>query len=671
MPKPTHKPAAKPPPPPVHKPESTGVLDHINQAAKQEAKTTKVPGFLSKLVLRRPGKKTKIVLTALLVPLAILALAVLASAYPAYRLSKSLPRLEASAREAYTAAKSQDLVTAKDKLSQTKLDFETVAKNYRLLAWYKFTPLRWHYQDGERLIAAGRVGLESGSLLVDTIEPYADVLGFTGEGTFAGGTTEDRIIKILETLGKVTPAFDQISQNLQTVNHELSQINPNRYPFSIKSRQVPELIKNAQAVANTASTTLDEFRPLIEVLPAVAGLEDDRRYLIMFQNDAEIRATGGFMTAYGIVRIDKGRVFQERSDDIYSLDEQFNSRLKPPEAIQKYLPLVFYWHLRDMNMSPDFKTSMDTFLEHYQTLPNPPDDLDGIIAVDTQVLTDLIRVLGPIEVPGFDTYTAEIDPRCDCPQVIYELEDFATRPVAYVRDDRKAFLVPMMQTIIAKAYGAPKNVWPNLFQTVIGNIQQKHVIFYLFDDAAQQAVEQSGIAGRIVDTDTDYLHINDTNFGGAKSNLFITEEIQDAITTTDSGTSHELSVTYKNPAPASNCNLEAGQLCLNGTYRDYVRFYLPLGSTVTESLGFQEDSVKTYDELGKTVVEGFFQFAPQSQAKLKLIYTTPYKPQDSQYRFLIQKQPGKKTPQYTLTFNGVDQQQFSLATDQEITFDLE
>src|SRR5690606_8414547 len=116
--------------------------------------------------------------------------------------------------------------------------------------------------------------------------------------------------------------------------------------------------------------------------------------------------------------------------------------------------------LRDMNTSPDFKVSMDQFLENYKTIRGEPQDIDGIIALDTHVLTELLTVLGPVEVPGYGTFSAEISPACDCPQVVHALSEIITRPTPYLREDRKGILGPMMRAILTKSYGAPRQQWP-------------------------------------------------------------------------------------------------------------------------------------------------------------------------------------------------------------------
>lgn len=590
-------------------------------------------------------------------------------AVPALRTLKAARDTINLARETYTAGKNQNLPEFNAKLETTKKQLERTHTIYKVLGWTNIIPLVGaYYRDGNHAFKAGIAGVEAAQILGQTLEPYADVLGFQGQGSFTGGSAEERITKIVETLDKVTPELGRVAAKIQLANDEIQAVKPNRYPFTIKDRNLKETIIQAQTIAADALVAVTDAKPVLEMLPGALGIDDERKYAVIFQNDAEIRPTGGFMTAYGIMRVDKGKVFQEKSDDIYNLDQKFKSRLKPPEIIDRYLPLVFYWNLRDMNMSPDFKQSMDTFHSYYKDIPGEP-EVDGIIAVDTQVLNDLVTVLGPVEVPGFGTFSSETDDRCDCPQIIYELEDMATRPVAYVRDDRKAFLAPMLQTILLKAYGSPKQQWPGLFDVMMRNIREKHVLFYLLDEGEQAAIEGVNVAGRIQDYDADYFHLNDINFAGAKSNLFVTENIEQEITIDDGTVTKKVTVTYKNPAPASNCNLEAGELCLNGVLRDVLRLYVPEGSELVDALGFEQDSVETLEDLGKTVFQGFFTLNPESQAKVVFEYTVHYSPED-EYRMLIQKQPGKKYPHYTVTINNEHQEEFELASDKELTMKL-
>ena len=112
-----------------------------------------------------------------------------------------------------------------------------------------------------------------------------------------------------------------------------------------------------------------------------------------------------------------------------------------------------------MNLSPDFKISMETFLENYERVVGKG-TVDAVVAVDTKVLVDLLKVLGPIGVPGWGNFSSENDPRCDCPQVFYELERYADKPVTGFREERKGIIGPLMHSIILNAMGSPRKKWP-------------------------------------------------------------------------------------------------------------------------------------------------------------------------------------------------------------------
>ena len=365
----------------------------------------------------------------------------------------------------YLAFKAQNLPESETKIKELDVKLDEINASYQKLSFYKFIPLASrYYNDGQSALKAADKGLNAGLTTIQAITPYADVLGFSGEGSFEGGTAEDRVKLILQTLEKVTPQLDSIESNLQEMQLALSEINPNDYPQTIKGKNIRSNIVAMQDGSKTAVTALTEFRPIIERLPEIAGANDQRKkYLILFQNDNELRPTGGFLTAYAVIFMENGKVIPEKSDDIYELDKKFIKRIPIPEELGKYLTTEKYWNLRDMNISPDFKVSMDQFLENYKEIKGEPSNVDGIIAVDTQLLTELVRVVGPIEIPGYGTFSAENDKRCDCPQIIYALSEIITKPTPYMREDRKGVLGPLMSAILQKIYSSPRTFMADLF----------------------------------------------------------------------------------------------------------------------------------------------------------------------------------------------------------------
>lgn len=568
-----------------------------------------------------------------------------------------------------TAFEGRDLSLAKTELESTKSSLSTAT-----VKWNRVGPLRLilffgnYLKDVDHVFAAAKGGVEIGDLVIQAIEPYGDIMGFTGSapGDLQLGTAEDRIIFVAETVEKLAPQMDQISTKLKAVSAEFQAINEKRYPKSLAGKPIRERITALKSTVAGAAESLSQFEPIVKLLPDLLGNPDSKKYLIMFQNDAELRPTGGFLTAYATMKITKGKIESGVSQDIYTLDAGFKRKVPAPDPIKKYLPLVYNWNLRDMNLSPDFKSSMDTFTGYMSEVPGRP-DFDALIAIDTEVPVRILQVLGPIGVPGYGgKFSAEIDPRCNCPQVIYELENIITRPTYEIREGRKSILGPLMNSMLANMMGSPKAKWAEFFNIFTSSIKEKHLLMYFRDENKQNAVEVLGAAGRINDYAGDYLHVNDTNFAGAKSNMFVTQEVEQVVSLNPDGSlTKKLTLTYKNPRAGDNCNLEAGLLCLNGLLRDWQRIYVPKGSVLKSSKGYELDMI-TSEDLGKTVFEGFFTLAPQSVKKLEIEYTTPPGTVSGDYKLLVQKQPGTKEIKTTITVGSAKPKVYNLNSDQEI-----
>lgn len=601
-----------------------------------------------------PRKRLFIILgSALGLILLLGVVSVFAIYLPGRKVASSLKTTIASAQATVNSLQSQDLVAAEASLAQSRSDLEQTQNDFHSFSWLKVIPfVRSYYLDGEHGLNAASSGLDAAEVFIKAVEPYADILGLKANPDAAQETqsAEDRIIFLTQTLDAISPQLDDISAKLEDASKEINQINPNRYPKNIGNTPVRSRLIEVQDSIKTASSSLHEAKPLIALLPQLLGQEDEKLYMLLFQNNGEIRPTGGFMTAYAFIKVSKGKITPLESYDIYQLDARWGRTLPAPDPIKKYLPLVNNWNLRDMNLSPDFKVSMDTFYSNYRDIPGMP-ELDGIIALDTYLPVEMIKLLGPIGVGGWGTFTADPDPRCDCPQIIYVLEEIADKPTYTINTSRKAVLGPLMHSLLANAMGSPKRLWPQLLDLGIRSIKQKHLLLYFPEDNQEELAQAFGAAGRITDFEGDYLHINDSNFGGAKSDLFITRDVEQEINLDGNGKIQKtVTITYNNPHPASNCNLEAGELCLNGTYRDWVRLYVPLGATLDEVVGSEVEATTTED-LGKTVFEAFFTMRPQSSSKLVFRYTLPGTYSEP-VPLLIQKQPGKDTIIHNILFNG-------------------
>jgi hypothetical protein len=591
----------------------------------------------------------------------------------ANEIKKEAEKAAPIAFEAKSLVASQNIKALPEKITQLEEIKNNIQTKYKKLAFLGSVPLfNIYYNDGKKVFEAADHGFNIAKKSLDSLVPYADLLGFQGEGTFAGGTTQDRIVLILETLKQIQPTIDEIDNETKTIVSILNSIDPNHYPEKFAGKEIKAKLVQVQKSASIFSQTFSDYKPVIASLGKMAGAEKKQKYLVLFQNDNELRPTGGFLTAYAIINIEKGVVTSEKSDDIYALDQKFTKKIAIPPVLGKYLVTEKYYHLRDMNISPDFKVAMDEFYVNYKTVKGEATDIDGIIAVDTSVLSELLRIIGPVDAPGYGVFSAENNIKCDCPQVVYALSEIITKPTPYLREDRKGVLGPLMKSILAKTYDLDKARFPELFQVALSSIEGRHVQMYFMDENTQKAAEQINAAGRLYELknnfkgwqmgqNMDFLAIVDANLGGAKSNLFTNYEVKQTIKAPIDGRLEKtVEITYKNNRKADNCNLEAGLLCLNSTLNDWLRIYLPKGSELISIQGISNEA-STYEEGNMTVIDGYFSLEPMGLAKINLSYTVPYT-DTVNYNLKMWKQGGIDSIPMLIDVTG-GEEQFTLTKD--------
>ncbi len=644
----------------------------------------------TKSMPQSPKKKRSFPWMIVLIPLVLLVLiagGLVVMLLPLKGVMAQAKIVAAKGKEAGSAMKSQDLDKTKAGLAETRKELEVLKTQYEKLNPVKSVPFVGAYiTDGSHAIAAAFAGIEAGDLAIAALEPNADLLGLKGKSKFVSGTADDRIQTAVKTMTALIPKINAMAKSIDTLRTELDAIDPNRYPEKIGDTIVRSKLLSVKSAIDEAANLFVNAQPLLTSLPSMLGEPKEKRYLVIFQNDKELRPTGGFITAYAQFRFVRGKAILEKADDIYALDATLKKKFPAPEEILNYHVGVYNLNLRDSNLSPDFKISMQKFEEMYAQTGGEK-NIDGIFAVDTHVLVEALRILGPLYVSGRE-FSAVIDKRCDCPKAVYELEDYSSRPVNYVRTDRKDIIGVLLHAILQQALGvSPSKYWGSLFQMLIAEINQKHFVAYLHDEAAQKGVESFNLGGRIMAKDStsavlkysegngwDYLHINNANMSGGKANMFVSEKVTKDTTVNADGTIQtKVTVDYKNPYPGSDCNLERGGLCLNAPLRNWVRLYVPLGSKLIENRGTQSpksgkvEAMKVSEGLGKTVIEGFLIVNPLGAAKLEVTYSSPVKATDGKYRVLIQKQPGTDKQEWLLKLNGKDRKKFELQTDIEIT----
>lgn len=435
--------------------------------------------------------------------------------------------------------------------------------------------------------------------------------------------------------------------------------------------KIPKFFKNRYVVISFCGL-FGVFLGIIVAL-TVFVLKDERKILVLFQNNHELRPTGGFLTGYSVLDVKLGKLGLN-ANDMYNLDSKYIPHVNPPAPFSLLVSDPYggeessKFRLRDMNWSPDFSESMELVLRESASLGLG--GVDSVVAIDTQALLNILEALGPITISGYGDFTTDMSDECDCPQAIYALEDFADTEGAIVYDpldptriihappnydNRKRIIGPLTKAILKNTLLRPYKL-PALIGALRASLVQKHILFYSRDKNFQRAFEKRGIAGRVKEYDKDYLYIVDANLGGRKSNLYVTQEVEQVVKIEDGAVTKMLTITYQNPRKYDGW--------LNSVLPNWTRIYVPKGSELISLEGL--DNKVNYEEFGKTVFAGSFELRPEGLAKVVLAYKLPFKVSGN-YSLYIQKQPGIKSPLYTLSL-GDKLKEIYLEGDTEVNF---
>jgi hypothetical protein len=391
-----------------------------------------------------------------------------------------------------------------------------------------------------------------------------------------------------------------------------------------------------RAARDEAREQLGLYRPVLgqaleaaEFIPPFLGWDRPKRYLVLAQDPAELRPTGGYVGQYGIVAFDRGRIVEMTFRDIAFLYEQsglpyFES---PPPLRDHLLGPTQSWRLADANWSPDFPTSarQSEFFYGIEAHDRP---IDGVIGLTTYAIDELLGLTGPVDVPGFDV---TIDPGNATFGILA-----ATRDPLTPGGDRKAILGPFANRLLEELYGLPPGRWVDLPATFERIRAERHAALWMTDPDLQAAASRAGWDGALPVSPGDELLIVEANVGPvSKLHLVTGREIELDVTLDAAGNAHgQLALRYDNHIQdelADDWTREAARLLRGFQNRDhlglYVRLLVPLEAQIAEvRLDAGEPPIGGLEAIGEELGRrsfGVYAIVPPGQATIEMAWVTP------------------------------------------------
>lgn len=355
------------------------------------------------------------------------------------------------------------------------------------------------------------------------------------------------------------------------------------------------------------------------------GPFSSRSYLIVFQNNTEIRPTGGFISAYGVLDIKYGFWPQLHISDVYGTIDD-HPYVAPPYPMAELLANEWYqgYTFRDANYNPNFPTSAADLLTFYHKT-NPDADFDGVLAVDFSLIQNLTAAVGSVSVDDQE-FTGE-----NLFEMIEENVSNVDRHNITDLANRKNVLRDFAKALFKEIAFSPLH-WRKVSDTIVNGLEEKHILLAFSSSNLRRFTDAHNWSGAMEPqgstTAQDFLALVESNLGGMKSNRYITRDITYIVDfSAGMQPSATVSVTLSHHG---NYNEP-----LSGEYTGYMRFYVPPGSTSLPSQAHPE-SVGRLPGWGDVIT-----LKPQESVTLTYEYALPASVlQDDVYSLFLRKQPG-------------------------------
>lgn len=350
----------------------------------------------------------------------------------------------------------------------------------------------------------------------------------------------------------------------------------------------------------------------------------EKTFLLLFQNNLELRPGGGFIGAFGILKIKNGRVQLIETHDLSNFDIEVPENIEPPYPM-KEIGYVDHWKLRDSNWSPDFPINA-LKAESLYHLGGGKERIDGVIGITANVLTSLLAVTGPVEIEG---YPGAYDSENAILKLEYQVEK-AFDEQGIEREERKSIMGDLARAIMQRAHSLSLQEKKKLVDILLGDLQKKDIQLYFTDSKIQDVIENAKWAGKIdEDWNKDYLMTIDANLGSFKSDYYVRRSLAYTIDLSKDEPLANLKITYVHTAKQMDW--------MTRGYLTYLRVYVPQGAKFSETKNF--DGAVSGEEFGKKYFGALVKVPLDSTKTVEINYTLP---QDAanDYGLLIQKQAG-------------------------------
>ena len=367
----------------------------------------------------------------------------------------------------------------------------------------------------------------------DAITPIVKVTQTVGIDAFS---PVDGVIP-LQPLIDAQPAIAAADVALDSAAHRARAIQTNQ-----TLGVVTEAVKKLQTTVGQASDVVDAVNRAAALLPPMMGAGGERNYVLLFQNPAELRATGGISGALAQITVANGSISLTRQASSADFPKFPSPVLPLPVETRGLYGDITGQFIQDVNLTPQFPLSGELAAEMWRQRFGV--QVDGVVSVDPVVLGYLLRATGPITLPTGDVLTSDNAVKLLLSDV------YARYPDPPAQD---AFFAAAASSVFEAVAGGRFD--PAALVDVLAQAGGEHrLLVYSAHDDEQKRLGETTLAGAlpVSDAKTARIGVYFNDAAGSKMATYLQTKIGTAVTVCrkDGRPQLGVQVTLTNTAPA-------------------------------------------------------------------------------------------------------------------------
>jgi len=543
--------------------------------------------------------------------------------YPIIGTAIGLMLINNSTKNLTTSVLELDEAKSKKNIKNLEKNIDRISDSVGNIYWlFYITDNKDLYDNTTQLLLGSQYTVEGASELITAIYPLSQYIqDFQPALDFQTSTptTTREYREYLKEIQAKSYKLEEASYKISLASGIIKNLDTTTFPKILQDKILE--IKDLIAKLEEGTTT---FKESTSFLPDLLGVDQRKRYLILLQNESEIRSTGGWLTSYGIVGVEGGQIRELFVDDIYNADGTLrvqNKRYIPPKSMINGLEITD-WSFSLVNWYPDL---LDTLSESEPFVKDlgKGNSLDGLITIDITFIQKLLEKWNGIEVPG----ESEIITSENMYSKIFEMhEEFVPGST-----QKTTFLANLANEIVKKLLSMNIGELIEISDIFEESLNEKHLQATFKNRVAYTFFSSRNWANSLDSRYNNAPIAIDWNWGGNKANLYLNKNYNLNINIKDENTvDFAYSITTENSSSKNEYP--------EGNYINYQRIYIPSEAKILRINGFVDNKYTIYKENGFKVVAGWFNTPIQSTKSLEISYRLERDSENNSFTLKTQEQ---------------------------------